>query len=136
MNQHAQTQFALNRSTRDGWEPFAVHRRQMSDLIRATASGRPRLCVLGAGNCNDLDLRLLLGMSDRVHLVDLDEEALRGGIERQGVAGRPSLHIYPDIDVTGCLHELATWSAQTVLSDADLERLVAAPAAALPPALP
>jgi hypothetical protein len=135
MNRHALTQFTLNRSTRDGWESYAGHRRQMSDLIRAAASGRPKLCVLGAGNCNDLDLRLLLETSAEVHLVDIDEAALRQGVERQNVAGRPDLHVHADVDVTRCLHELATWSPQTVLSDADLERLVDAPAA-LAPALP
>ena len=33
--------------------------------------GVAALCVLGAGNCNDLDLRRLSSLFDEVHLVDL-----------------------------------------------------------------
>ena len=46
-----------------------------------------RLCVLGAGNCNDLDLRRLSERFDEIHLIDLDPAALGEAVRRQGVEG-------------------------------------------------
>ena len=44
----------------------------MSLLLRLGGDGSRRLCVLGAGNCNDLDLVRLARSFAQVHLVDLD----------------------------------------------------------------
>ena len=44
------------------------------------------LCVLGAGNGNDLDLARLATLFDRIHLVDIDADALRAGTSRHPVA--------------------------------------------------
>jgi hypothetical protein len=49
------------------------------------ADGNPAdgvLCVLGAGNCNDLDLPGLVTVFDRIHLVDIDADALRTACSR------------------------------------------------------
>jgi hypothetical protein len=52
----------------------------------------------------------LLSAYREVHLVDLDAEALRLGVERQGVAGHPALRTFGNIDLTGMLETLATFT--------------------------
>lgn len=46
----------FNATTRTHWDRYAVHRRRVTTLLLAGGNGQGRLCVLGAGNCNDLDL--------------------------------------------------------------------------------
>ena len=70
-------QQVFNRRTRANAEHFGPHRRRVTTAIAEAArpSGAP-LCVLGAGNANDLDLTALTETFPRIHLVDLDAEAL------------------------------------------------------------
>jgi len=79
--------------TRNAWDGYTAHRRAVSDhLTRERTPGDGRLCVLGAGNSNDLDLPLLAATFDEIHLVDLDAAALLSGLSRQNMlypAGAP-----------------------------------------------
>jgi hypothetical protein len=138
MNRTVQSQFESNRTTAGDWDLFAAHRARLSALIREAApSGRPsRLCVLGAGNCNDLDLPSLVPLFAQTHLVDLDGEAMRRGVERQNMAGGPALHRHAGVDITGCLGAMAAWSAQTAMTDAELERCATLPVTGAVPHLP
>lgn len=62
--------------------PFASHRAQVTRLLEQAAAsvgerdGPRSLCVLGAGNGNDLDLPVLCQTYEQITLVDLDQEAL------------------------------------------------------------
>ena len=95
---------------------------------REAASGGSRLCVLGAGNTNDLDLPALLTAHREVHLVDIDAEALACGATRQGVAGHPGLRLHGGLDVTSTLGLLAGWDPSSAVAPAELEALAAWPA--------
>ena len=79
-----------NQVTRGDRDGFSNHREHLMRLIRAASgdcgdiragSDRPlsKVALLGAGNCNDLDLPWLLGRFGEVHLVDLDPDALEFG---------------------------------------------------------
>jgi hypothetical protein len=136
-------QAAFNSESRDQWGGFAGHRQKVSTLLGAGAGagpgavpGQTRLCVLGAGNCNDLDLPALLMAHREVHLVDLDPEALARGATRQGVAEHPSLRRFGGVDVTGMLDAIATWSPLTPIRPADLSALAEWPAGRVAQALP
>ena len=124
----------FNAESRDQWEGFAEHRRVVSSLLAAV--GRGRLCVLGAGNGNDLDLGSLLSSYREVHLVDLDAESLARGVERQGVAGRPGLVRHGNVDVTAMLDAMARWSPLGPVGEAELEALVDWPSSRVTLALP
>src|SRR6188508_2997568 len=65
-----------------------------------------RLCVLGAGNSNDLDLGALARRFREVHLVDLDADGLARPVTRQGVANLPQVENHAPIDLTGLLDHL------------------------------
>src|SRR4051812_28723246 len=72
---HAQRQRALNRESRAWSAEFAGHRSHVTELLGA-ASGDQQLCVLGAGNCNDIDLSRLAEQYRGICLADIDAESL------------------------------------------------------------
>lgn len=116
-NSLARTQADYNRSTRDHWDHFAAHRRTVTELLvpGELAVRDPgscgRLGVLGAGNCNDLDLPHLLAVFEAVTLVDIDPAAVAAAIARQRVAGHPRLTSRGGVDLTGVSSVMARWQA-------------------------
>ena len=130
-------QVDINATSRDQWEGFAEHRRCLTAaLAREAPAGRSRLCVLGAGNANDLDLTALLSTHREVHLVDIDSEALSGGAERQGVASHPRLRLHGGVDVTAALGVLSDRTPMSELVPADFEAMAAWPASRTAMVLP
>jgi len=100
-----------NRDTRDLWERFAAHRRRVTAEIVALAPGGNdarggRLCLLGAGNANDLDLEALAARFDEVHLVDIDPSALSRATGRQSPAVRAKLRSHAPVDLSGLYHQI------------------------------
>ncbi|MFO0907423.1 MAG: hypothetical protein U0794_03530 [Isosphaeraceae bacterium] len=130
-------QAAYNAASRDQWDGFALHRLQVSTLLGA---GRPpsatRLCILGAGNCNDLDLPALLAVHRELHLVDLDPAALRAGTIHQGVDNHPGLTRHAPVDVTSALEFIAEWTPRADVSRAHLEALARWPSDRVAQAVP
>ncbi len=101
---HLQTQLANNRHTADAWKRYTWHRQRLADLIAAASIGKPvpTVCILGAGNLNDIDLTQLLQRFHRVVLVDIDREAVVLGVERQSCAS-DQIEIVAPWDITGRL---------------------------------
>jgi hypothetical protein len=130
-------QVAFNAASRGQWEAFTEHRRRLTDvLIRGSTAGGSRICVLGAGNANDLDLPALLQAHAEVHLVDIDAEALDLGAARQDVAGHPRLRLHGGVDVTAALGVLSGWTPMSALGPADFHALAAWPASRVASTLP
>ncbi|MBO0698821.1 MAG: hypothetical protein J2P46_10535, partial [Zavarzinella sp.] len=137
MNPLTKLQMDYNRGSADGWAAFADHRKKVTELLGGeSTSPSSRLCVLGAGNCNDLDLNTLLRSYREVHLVDLDAEALARGVARQGLADEPGVHRHGGVDLTGILDTLAGWSPHTAVPTADVAAWAEEPVRRLGPALP
>lgn len=109
-----------NLGTEGMWDLYAHHRSHVTALLleqhqrvlvvqpdedRGSAIWAPRgkLCLLGAGNSNDVDLRKLLRHFETIELVDVDGAALARGTARQlsseAVAKRVKLH--GNIDLLG-----------------------------------
>lgn len=108
----------LNRETAESWHQYADHRAR----VTALAPGGERCAILGAGNCNDLDLEVLAARYREIHLVDLDAEALERARSRQrrGVVERLVLHA--PVDLSGALHRLPSFRRRT-LTPAELGSL-------------
>ena len=103
-------QLRLNRETLDNWRLYRSHREAVADLIVQTPQPAPvRLCILGAGNCNDLDLARFTSCFAAVHLVDLDRQAIAKGVQRQSPPTPGRIRLHGGIDLTGILKTLATW---------------------------
>jgi hypothetical protein len=105
--QARQTQQALNRA-RQGRDLYGPHRDRLGRLLRAVQRGEG-LCVLGAGNCDDLDLPALVRDFGVVHLVDLDGVALEGALSRVSAPVRARLVAHTGIDLSGTLDRVDAW---------------------------
>ncbi|MCY4056551.1 MAG: hypothetical protein OXG44_00985, partial [Gammaproteobacteria bacterium] len=96
--------------TLDNWRLYRSHREAVADLIcRPPQPASAKLCILGAGNCNDLDLARFTGRFSQVHLVDLDRQAMAKGVQRQSPPAPGSISLHGGVDLTGILKTLATW---------------------------
>jgi hypothetical protein len=127
----------FNAASRDQWAGFALHRARVSALLGAgAAAAGTRLCVLGAGNGNDLDLAALLAAHREVHLVDLDGDALASGVWRQGMRGHPGLFLHGGLDVTAMLDDMATWTPLSAIEEPTLAALMNWPAERVASVLP
>lgn len=104
-------QIELNRRSEAGWESYEPHRRRVSSwLLEGEIGGN--VCLLGAGNLNDVELPELCERFSRLVLVDLDEEALQRGVQRQLPSGMPAnLRLRGNFDVTGVLPRLGSFAA-------------------------
>ncbi len=130
-------QIAFNATSREHWEAFGEHRRHLTEvLLQGAKAGQSRLCVLGAGNANDLELPALLAAHGEVHLVDIDADSLALGASRQGVAEHRGLRLHSGVDVTAALGSISGWTPLSHLQSADFRFLSEMPASRVTPKLP
>ncbi len=124
MNCLTAEQLRRNTESRSGWDLYRAHRERVTQLVLQALQplSRGELCVLGAGNCNDLDLHAILATGWRVQLVDLDQSALLAGVEQQGLADDQRIACHGGIDLTGVWDEIAALTPQ---SDIESVRAVA-----------
>jgi hypothetical protein len=100
-----------NESTRSLFASYREHREQTTRL--ALESAKPgasaSLCVLGAGNCLDLDLAQLAARFSAIHLVDIDRSALDAAVARQAPDVQARLVLHSPLDLSGLLDKLERW---------------------------
>jgi hypothetical protein len=96
----------LNRETVGSWTSFAHHRAQITALLGGKLQDL-RLCLLGAGNCNDVDLSSLVPRFKQITLVDIDTEGVTRAVERQPVAVRATLDVRAPVDFSGLAEAVA-----------------------------
>jgi hypothetical protein len=125
-----------NEETAGHWELYAGHRRRLTDAIETALdqAGGGRLCILGAGNANDLDLPRLRRRAREVHLVDLDRLALERATARAAGPGAP-LVVHGPVDVSGLAVLPLRWCPAPPTA-AERTRLPSSVAAAVAGALP
>jgi hypothetical protein len=79
-----ESQAAHNRQTNSGWNGYANHRAHTTSLVLSASTGaRGNVAILGAGNCNDLDLPSITKAYGGVYVFDIDGEAMNAGVARQ-----------------------------------------------------
>jgi len=122
MNRLADEQKRRNKQSQERWNRFLPHRRQVTRLLVDAAPTDGALCVLGAGNCNDVDLKRISSRYREVHLVDLDTGALEAGVIRQELAHAQRVCVHGNVDVTRVANLLAQGTPDNPISDADLDQ--------------
>jgi hypothetical protein len=115
-----------NREGRDLWDRYAVHRAHVTAAILelAPAPGG-RLCLLGAGNANDLDLEQLAAGFAEVHLVDIDPSAISRALGRQSAAARAKLRVHAPVDLSGLFRQLGARGPKRDLVSAGVAEVMA-----------
>ena len=105
-------QYRRNELSRSAWDLYQPHRDHVTELLLSLVApgSNPELCILGAGNCNDVDLNRLLSVVRRVHLVDLDADALLAGVAAQHLAGDARIELHGRVDLTGAINQLVDLS--------------------------
>lgn len=112
MNSLNAVQQDRNRESKDAWELYEPHRNRVTSLIlnALPAGSTNRLCLLGAGNCNDVDLSALTERCTHIQIVDLDAEAMDRGITRQGLSEHPAVQLLSGVDLTGVFGQLGSFA--------------------------
>ncbi len=112
-------QKASNRASLSHFADFESHRNQQTDLILTTAPAQSgRLCVLGAGNCFDLNLNQIASKFQEVHLVDIDRAALVGARSRLPKNLAKKIHIHSPVDISCANNKLEAWRDMRVTPEA------------------
>lgn len=127
LSMYAVRQRELNRASAPLWAGYARHRAKVTECVLTHAPRTPgRLVVLGAGNCNDLELVKVVEAFSEVHLLDLDSVAMEMGVEHQGMRAAAGLHLHGGVDVTAPLDagSLGVERADVVVSAAMLSQLI------------
>lgn len=136
MNWLVAEQLRRNALRRDAWSDYTIHRAEVSARILAAArSSTDRLCVLGAGNCDDVDLAALTSSYAELHLVDIDADALRRGLGRLPESYRHAVRLHGGIDLTGCWQQLGNRRRDEALTSAEIDGVIHCLAARQPPAV-
>ena len=122
-----------NAASRDNWQNFAQHRTRVTDLLVEAAGEivEPRGLILGAGNCNDLDLPRLRKRFATIDLVDCDCQSVLEGIARQGLATDAAIQVIGPIDLSGIAESVHARSSDPLAADNTAS--LALPAAAICP---
>lgn len=125
-----------NRGSAGHWELYAEHRRILTAHVAALAGDVPaRLCVLGAGNGNDLDVEELATRYAGLDLVDVDGAALTRSAARVSPDVRARLALHGGIDLGAFAEDLARWRRRPP-SPRELESLPERAATAVSAAVP
>jgi SAM-dependent methyltransferase len=105
-------QVASNASAIGHEASFLEHRARLTREIvqRAPVSGGGRLCLLGAGNANDVDLDALAARYAEIHLVDIDPAAVARAIARLPPERRGQIVPQAPLDASGLFDRLETWT--------------------------
>jgi hypothetical protein len=124
---------ALNALTAGMAEAYGPHRARVMGLLREAMAdaGTDHLVILGAGNCNDVDLAELLEAYAAVTLVDIDAAAMARAVRPLGRGARARLHRHArdlgvaDPALAGRILGAAGRGASAVLSATLLTQLIA-----------
>lgn len=90
-------QESINLLSDSWWDDYAEHRHHATEMIleavRRSPRGSRRVCVLGAGNGNDIHLDTVAGLADHLTLVDVDQAAVGRAVRRHHLAGRDNVTV-------------------------------------------
>lgn len=136
MTRISDEQARRNRISRQGWDLYRQHRERVTGLlVKSARTPSDTLCVLGAGNCNDLDLHRLSSSYQSITLVDLDAEALASGCESQGLANSPAIQCLGGIDLAGIATSIDRWQPSRPTATHVVEGVIQHSLGFRPPAL-
>ena len=123
----ASLQIQRNQCTANDRDSFAGHRSGVTGVIvKAAAPLLRRLCLLGAGNGNDVDLEIVAEHFDEICLVDLDEAALARCIAGLSESVAKKIVLKAGVDLSGILAELDSMQRKDSVTEAEVTAVILA----------
>ena len=105
------------------WAAYSGHREHFTQaVLAASKTGTGRLCVLGAGKCNDLDLERLARVFSELHLVDIEPGALARAVSRQDPTTRKKIFPHAPVDLSLLTPKRASKWQRKAPTPAELEQ--------------
>jgi hypothetical protein len=101
-----------NRKSAGLWDDFSGHRDKVTALLQGAAG--ERVAVLGAGNCNDLDLGALAIRFREIHLLDLDLDAVTRARARLPAPEAQRIVLHAPVDFSGAYDRLPAFRGKTL----------------------
>lgn len=92
----------------DNWSLYAPHRERVMRIAAATRV-QGGICVLGAGDGNDIDVGRLSRDFGQVDLVDVDAAALARCAARLSEREQRRVRLHAPVDLSGLLDQLDAW---------------------------
>lgn len=117
VRQEIKQQKNANKASLKYFHYFENHRRRQTDFILANNPHGGRICILGAGNCFDVDLTRLCEAFTEVHLVDIDRDALDGAQKRLNASQAKKVFLHAAVDISGANKILEDWRDLKVTPD-------------------
>lgn len=121
VRQEIKQQKNANKASLKYFTYFEDHRRRQTDFILTNNPHGGRICILGAGNCFDVDLARLCEVFAEVHLVDIDRDALEGAKKRLATSPAKKVFVHAAVDISGANKILEDWRDLKVTPEALLE---------------
>jgi hypothetical protein len=106
-----------NKASLKYYANFENHREHQTQLILshgALTSNNGRICILGAGNCFDLDLLQIATQFNEVHLVDIDRDAIVKARSRLPAPLIKKVYLHAPVDISGGNKQLSAWRDMSV----------------------
>ena len=75
----------------DAWKQWQFYRTEVTEYLIEQLKHKNEVAILGAGRCNDIDLKYLLQYFKKIVLVDLDYEAMKEALKQQGLQSHPHI---------------------------------------------
>lgn len=109
IRQQINQQKTANKASRKYFRDFEEHRRQQTDLILSAIPEGGRICILGAGNSYDTDLKRIAAHFSEIHLVDIDREAIGSAKARMSGNVANKIFLHAPVDISGANKSLENW---------------------------
>lgn len=76
----------------DAFEEWGAYRQELTQFLLANCEKGQHLAIMGAGHCNDVDLRKLAEHFSEITLIDFDDAAMTRAGKQQGVEHEARIH--------------------------------------------
>ena len=96
------------------YEDWAAYRTALTDYILASSQGEKSLAILGAGSCNDLDIKRLSEVFEEIYLIDRSQQGMKSALEKYDLEDSPKI-ILKEQDFVGITAEQYRHYADTLV---------------------
>ena len=106
----------------DSFENWKEYRKKLTEYMINHSENDRSIAILGAGQCNDIDLKQLKEHFFSITLIDRDEDAMKAALEKYDLSDDPDVEIVVK-DFVGITDEMYYEYADLIISEINKEGL-------------